>query len=472
MKLTIALTGCATIAPELERCCRELGLPTTLYAARPACLFEGARRETRELVARAGAERDALLIAFGQCCGEFEVEGAGVVAASRCTEMLLGAGTHSWITEQGVLPLPPPYFDAWLNDPKARPEVERVLTSSAAAIGLGAIAAIDQAERESDPRGIAEIERICGRPSRRLFTGLGHLRENLREAAEAAGLSAGMAPAEPIPATALGPGDDCLAVVEEAQTGRQMAVDTIAAGLSRGLTCVWVTDDPASAPIADRLGGEARESGQLQVIGPEALLAETNAAGEPQFLVANWIERATEALTAGGSGLCLIHGGGWGEAAGLSSDYLLAYASRLSAACSRWPILSLCACAPGAVEPSVWEELRRTHPLVSEAGVARVSPRFVRSEEYLGAESLLQTLGHQPTTFTCADVQPLISALADGELDGPAAVALAHHAQSCARCGGLLRQHRETKQSLSALRVAVEGIADELWARVSARLHE
>ena len=472
MKPTIALTGCSTIAPELEQCCRELGLPVKLYAARPACLFGAAREEARDLVARAAAEGDALLIALGKCCGEFEVEGAGAVSAARCTEMLLGSGTYSWMAEHGALALPPPYFGTWLNDPKTRPEVERILTSSPAADGLQAIAAIDEAERESEPQGISEIERICGRPSRHVFTGLGHLRENLRGAAEAAGLSVGMTPPEPVPAATLGPGDDCLTVVEDAEVGLQMAADTIAGSLDRGLTCVWVTDDDASTQVANRLRGKVPESGRLHVIGPEALLGETNAADEPQFLVAHWVDRAVDALAAGGSGLCLVHGSGWGESAGLSSEYLLAYASRLSAACSRWPILSLCACAPASVDPSLLGELERTHPLVWEAGVARISPRFVRSEGYLGGEGLLEALGREPTAFTCLEAQPLISALADGELGGPAAVALAHHAQSCARCSDLLRQHRETKQSLSALRVSIEGIADELWARVSARLRE
>jgi hypothetical protein len=470
MKPTIALAGCSTIAPELERCCRELGLPAKLYSARPACLFSTAAGDVRDLLARAAAERDALLVAFGKCCGDFEIEGTGSVSAARCTELLLGGGTYAWMAEHGTLALAPTYFGPWLNNPRTRPEVERILTSEAA--GLHAIAAIDEAERQASPDGLSEIERISGRPSRRLFTGLGHLRENLRGAAEAAGLSAGMVPTEPVPATTLGPGDDCLAVVGEPEARLRMAEDAIGGSLRRGVTCLWVTSDPAAGEVADRLSSGAREAAQLQVIAPEALLSETNAADEPQFIIARWVERAKEALAAGGSGVCLVHGSGWGESVGLSSEYLLAYAARLSAACNRWPIFSLSACDPASLEPSLLDELHRTHPLVWEAGVTRISPRFVRSEEYLGAEGLLEALGHEPTTFTCAQVQPLISALADGELDGPAAVALTRHAQTCTPCSDLLRQHRETKQSLSALRVSVEGIADELWARVHARLHE
>jgi len=472
MKRPIALVGCSTIAPELDRCCRELGLPARLYPARPACLFSSPPGERRNLLARAAAERDALLIAFGKCCGDFEVDGAGSVSAARCTELLLGAGTSGWMAEHGALALPPTYFGPWLNNPKTRPEVERILTSGAEAAGLQAIAAIDEPDRQAGADGLSAMERLSGRPARRLFTGLGHLRENLRGAAEAAGLSPGMVPLEPVPAVALGPGDDCLAIVGKAAAARQMAENAIAAGLARGLACVWVTHDADAAQVADRVGAQARESGRLVVIDPEVLLAQTNATDEPQFVIAHWIERATEALAAGGSGVCLVHGAGWGESVGLANDYLLAYASRLSAACNRWPILSLSPCDPASLQPSLLAELHRTHPLVSEAGVTRVSPRFVRSDEYLGAEGLLEALGHEPTPFTCAEVEPLISALADGELEGPAAVALSHHAQTCARCRDLLRRHRETKQSLSALRVSIEGIADELWARVHARLND
>jgi len=161
---------------------------------------------------------------------------------------------------------------------------------------------------------------------------------------------------------------------------------------------------------------------------------------------------------------------GWAEAAGLSSDYVLAYASRLSSACSRWPILNVFGYAPAKSEAPMLEEMTRTHPMVWEDAVIQVSPQFLRSDEYLGHEDLLATLGRERVEFTCAEAQPLISALADGELDGPASVALTHHVRECATCGEMLRQHRETKQSLTTLRQSIEGIADDLWARISREL--
>jgi hypothetical protein len=477
MTPSIALAGCSTTAPELEQCCRELGLPAKLYATRPACLFEAAREQTQEVVARAAAESDVLLIALARCCGELKAEGARRVSAARCTEMLTGSGTYSWLAEHATLALPRPYFSTWLNHPQAHQAIERVLTSNSAA-SLQAIAAIDQGERGPDPAGMAEIERISGRACRRLSAGLGHLRETLRCLAESAGLTIGTTPPAAIPATQLGPGDDCLVGGHDAAAVTDAAVAILADSLARGVKCVCISGSGASGDLIGRVaekapnGAELQESGALQIMSPEALMAEANAADDPQFLVARWVDRAEQALAEHASGLCLLHGDGWADAVGLSSDYLLAYASRLSAACGKWPILNLSECCCAADDAVLWGELARTHPLVWGNGLVRVSPAFRCTDEYLGAEDLLRDLERRPPTFSCDEARPLISALADGELEGPAAAALSQHVERCAVCSQLLDQQRTTKQELAALRQSVEGVADELWARISRELRE
>jgi len=451
-------------------------LPAKLYAARPACLFEAGRREIDDLVARAHAERDALIIALGKCCGAPEVEGAATVSAARCTEMLLGSGTYGWCAERGVLPLPPPYFNRWLKHPEVRLQVERLLTAGPAAESLRAIAAIEEARHSPDPQGMAEVERLAGRPSRRLFTGLGHLRETLREASQTIGLTIARETPEPIGPEALGPGDDCLVVGEEAASVEDRSARTVTRSLDRGLECVWVTEGSATERIAERLASAVpnadalREAGELRIMSAEALFAETNAAADPQLLVAHWIGRAAESLNANHSGLCLIHSAGWAESAGLSSEYALAYASRLSAACSEWPILGAYGSVATSEAPLTLGELGRTHPLIWEAGHLRVSRRYLRSEEYLGSEDLLAALAREPLAFTCAQAAPLISALVDGELQGRPAEAVGRHADECPQCGELLRQQRETKQALAGLRQTIAGLSGELWARVAAQI--
>jgi hypothetical protein len=188
--------------------------------------------------------------------------------------------------------------------------------------------------------------------------------------------------------------------------------------------------------------------------------------------VAHWVDRAEHALAEHGSGLCLVHSDGWADAVGLSSDYLLAYASRLSAACGKWPIMNLSDCGCAADDAVLLGELARTHPLIWGDGLVRVSPGFRCVKEYLGAEDLLRDLERQPLTFTCEEARPLISALADGELKRPAAAALTQHVERCARCSELLGEQRRTKQQLAALRQSVEGVADELWARISRAMSE
>jgi len=472
MKPTIAVAGCSTISAELSQCCRQLGLPAKLYASRPACLFGVPREDFEALLARADSHSDALLVALGQCCGEFEIEGAGAVSASRCTEMLLGQGTFGWLAEHGVLPLPPPYFSTWLKHPAGPAAVQQALVASPAAAAVRSIAAVDGPCRSPDPAGLAEIERISGRPSRRVRTGLGHMREYLRRAAALMGLSPGRIEPEALSPAELGPGDDCLILKRDPGLAWEAALGIVTQSLDRGVRCVWITDGARPTAVRDRLltavpGLKAAlDAGRLEIVDPASLMAQTNAASEPQFLVAHWIRLATDALAAGDSGLCLLHSSGWTEAAGLPVEYVLAYAARLSAACAHWPISSFSECAP-AEEPGLLDELARTHPLVWRNGLVHVSPEFVDSEEYLGSEELLEKLGHEPVHFTCDQAQPLLSALSDGELEGPAAVALAQHVQGCATCEQRLAQHRAMKGSLAALRRSVEGVADDLWTRIS-----
>jgi hypothetical protein len=477
MKQSIAVAGCSTISAELAQCCRQLGLPVKLYASRPACLFGVAREEFDALLTRAATETDDLLVALAHCCGEFEVGGADRVAAARCTEMLLGSGTYTWLAEHGALTLPPPYFSTWLKHPGARAAVAEVLASPPELSAVESIAAVDNPERGADPEGLAEIERLSGRPSRRVTTGLGHLREHLRRVAAAVGLEPGRSEPQPLAPAQLGPGDDCLILQSDPALAWDAAVEVVAQSVAQGVRCVWVTDGGAAGPLVDRLLvaapalREALDSGCLRVVEPPNLLATANAETDPQLLVAHWVRLATEALAAGDSGLCLIHSGGWSDAVGLPSEWVLAYASRLSAACARWPISGFCEFSPAA-DAALLGELPRIHPLLWQNGLVHVSAEFVDSDEYLGGEDLLQALGRERITFTCAQAQPLLSALTDGELDGPAAVALAQHAQDCPDCGQRLQQHRDTKRSLATLRLSVEGVADELWARICQELHD
>lgn len=471
MKLPIGLAGCSTIATELKQCCRQLGLPVRMYAARPVCLFGASNGSLAALVDRAKRESDDLLVALGQCCGDLpELQQPGAVSAARCTDLLTGSGTYGWLTEHGALPLPPPYFSIWLNSPRAREGVCEVLRSAVETGSLRSIAAIENPERACDPRGLAEIEALSGCHSRRIYVGLGHLREALRIAAEGIGLRPGLEPPAPIRPTALGPGDDCLSLSCDPAKRLKLVADLVLASLSRGLRCVWITDrslDEIEKVVPE--AAEARERGDLECVRPEAVVAETDP-DDPQLLITHWITRASDALADDRSGLCLVHDDGWSGGGGPPSAYTLAYTSRLSRACAKWPILSLLTYAPLSDTDPLLQELARTHPLVWEEESVTVSRVFERTEHYLGEEDLLESLGRERVAFTCAQVQPLLSALADGELDGPSAVALAHHAQECPFCGQALQVHREIKQALAPLRRSVEGVTDELWASISREL--
>jgi len=334
------------------------------------------------------------------------------------------------------------------------------------------IVAVDEPGRRPEPEGLAEIERITGRPSRLVSTSLGHLREYLRRTAAEMGLRPGQAEPEPLSPTELGPGDQCLVIKRDPTVAWDAALGIVRQSLERAVRCVWITDGARPEAVVDRLLAAdadlrpALDAGDLQVAHPEALLAQTNAAAEPQFLIAHWVRLATDALAAGGSGLCLIHSSGWAEAAGLPDEYVLAYASRLSAACARWPISSFCEFT-ALDDGTLAGELIRTHPLLWQNGLVRVSPQFTDAEEYLGGEELLEALAREAVGFTCNQVQPLLSALVDGELEGPAALALTRHVQDCPACTQRLRRHRDTKRSLATLRHSVEGVADDLWARIS-----
>jgi hypothetical protein len=477
MEATIGVTGCSTISGELQRCCRQLGLPIRLYAGRPACLSEAARADIQRLVDEAATAHEDLIIALGSCCGEVRAEGAAAVSASRCTEMLLGSMAYGWLADRGVLSLPPRYFGAWLRDADLRPDIERILSQGAAQGAFRAIAAVDEGDVRIDPAGISEVARLTGQDTRRLFTGLGHLRETLRDTARRGGIRPGRDSLEPIPSATLGPGDNCL-VLPNGSAARDETAQAVADQLVQHVRCIWVSGNGSAGDLLQRLAhaipdvGARSETGEIRIVTPAELLAETDAAEDPARLVAHWVRAAEDALAAGFCGICLVHGVGWAASAGLSSEWLLAYASHLAEACARWPVFSLAEVAPEDASAADLDELARTHSLIWESGSVLVSPNFEPSAEYLGAEDLLTGLLAADLPVECAGIAPLVSALADGELPPGAGERVRSHVEGCPRCRALLAQTRDAKQALSAQRRSVEHVADELWARIAAQLSE
>ncbi|MGQ9730457.1 MAG: zf-HC2 domain-containing protein [Candidatus Zipacnadales bacterium] len=468
MKPVIGIASCSTIEAEVEQCCRELGLPVQLYSNRPACLFGIAQDELAQMLAEATTNHKFVLVAMGLCCAPPEMGGVARISADRCAEMLLGRGTYSWHVERGFLPLPSPYFGKWLRPQETRSRVEQFLAGRPITDTLQGIVVVEEGHCKPDKRDVAVVERVIGRSPSHLYTGLGHLREILRTTARRAGIPLRNGAPCPIAQSMLGPGDDCLVMRGQADEPASESVTAVTEALAHNLKCYWLMGAASANKVAQALQQTAAHVTFLQAYELPAI---TQATHEPRLLVEWWVKRALEALTAGQSGICIIHGAGWAERAGLSDEYVLEYASRLAAACMNWPIFNLHDVVAPTHPLSTLDEYMRTHPLLWSDGRIHISRQFISAEDYLGNEQLLETLGQGQLTFKCSEAAPLISALADGELTSPASVAITRHAERCPLCSELLRRHREIKESLALLRTPpVENSVDALWEHIRGKL--
>jgi MEDS: MEthanogen/methylotroph, DcmR Sensory domain/Putative zinc-finger len=472
MRQKLALVGCSTMSPEFYACARQLGLPLKHYGAPIPCLTEPPRGALADLVARARGRHDRLVVALGDCCGDAgdvtEAEGATCVHAANCRAFLLGPAAYQWCGANAVLPLSPHMFRMV---PRRHPrELRELIARAVEAEGFRRIGAVDTGVRAPDPGLVAQMAQLSGCAPLVMHTGLGHLRETLRAAAKAEGLTVGDQRALIRPET-LGAGDDILLVATNGDPCLDASGELLALALRRGMKAVWVEGQASGGPLAERLRHfvpdlEARvEAGQVEFVPPGGLIAEASHADDPARLVQSWKSQALQALNGGFSGLALIHGYGWADAAGLGLDYLLEYASRLSEACALWPILSATESPPGRYATVAIDELRRTHPLVWLGDRFMVAEDYEPSDEYLGAPAALDGLIDGSEALTCEDITPLISAMADGELPPGVAARISGHVAQCPTCAALLCANRDLKGSLQALCSGPVEPPPDLWDR-------
>ncbi len=475
MPAKIGVAGCKTLAVELKRCCEELGLPTEHYSSRPCCMFGEQREQLCDMVACAAAENDDVLLAFGGGCADVEALRAGVKGASltahRCTEMLVGAGTYGWCVGQGVLLLPPTWLDEYLQDAETREPLEQLLKAQVDSSGAKQLGAIQEAGRAASVDDLAEVEGFADRPATPIFSGLGHLREALRAAAVSAGIRIAQSDRAPISIDAIGPGDQLLLLDEDGPEGSSQAATLASTLLARDTACVWITGNESPDAVATKMAAVCpdvdalRDSGQLRILTAEEALAGAGAAADPRQLARRWITLSLQALADSGGGLCVIHGNGWAGSAGLDVDYVLEYTARLSSACARWPLVTASEIAVDAAPDSVLGELARTHPLIWTGGHVVAGARF--DGDYLGGEDVLDTMGATSQALDCQTIAPLISALADGELNGNGQKRLDEHATTCPRCQALIDCSRNTKTALSGLHQPPPEAAKEIWGKVA-----
>ncbi len=476
IRAPIAVASCNTIAQEVRECCQQLGLPARLYSNRPACLFEDAPGVLEEILDGATGRHGQLLLAFGQCCGDIgrlaREHNAAAVSVARCTELLTGTGTYEWCAQHEVLLLPPGYFSIWLRRLERDRALAATVKSRVQAPDVRRIAGVDEGGRSIDPDAIAEMEHLSERRTTPLYTGLGHVREALRAAAHEAGLPVLSEQPCPIDPHTLGPGDNCLLVAGNADTGISKALRLVSDGIQRGLKSVWVGQE---LPGAELIGGGERqtaqlrqwqETGELQVLSREALLEDAAAATSPRQLVEYWIARSLDALQEGLAGIAIVHGCDWAEAPGLSTEYLLEYSARLSAACSQWPILAGWQVSAETWAPNALDELGRTHPLSWANAQVVASREFVPSDDYLGGQMTLESLAAGAGSPECPALAALVSALADGELDGGSSAAITSHVDGCPTCSRDVRDWQEITQVLRSLGAQRTPVPEDFWSRV------
>ncbi len=477
MKQALALAACSTMAQEFHACNRQLGLQAKLYGTRPICLYRVPEERLDDLLTKAGSRHEHVVLALGACCGDMSAlaarHRATLLKGLNCRHLYLGPAAYEWCGQHHVLPLSCHCFRMTLR--QARDPFGELLEGLIESGDVQRIAAIDNGLRHPEPSGIEQIARMTGRETFVWHTGLGHLREALRGAAREEGVEPDSERALIRPES-LGPGDDLLLVSGNGAPCLDIAAQLLGNCLDRGLKCVWVVGRTTEHVLADRLratvlGLDARrEMGALELLSSDELLGQGGPDRGPQGLARLWKTVALEALNQGYAGLAVIHGFGWSERAGLLTDYLLDYASRVSAVCADWPLLSASECPPEYYSASAFDELTCTHPLIWAAEGVMTSARYEPSDEYLGSEGLREALETERRTFECSGVAPLVSALIDGELHGKPAAAVAAHVAQCPKCGELMVGSRDLKAMLRGLRGSVSPLPHDLWERLSNEL--
>ena len=477
MRQTLALAGCSTMTPEFYACVKQLGLGAKLYGTRPVCLFKVPVERLDDLLTRAGARHDHVVLALGACCGDMSGlaarHGATLLEAQNCRHLYLGQAAYQWCGEHHILPLSCHCFRMTLR--QARDPLRKLLGEIIEAQDVRSIAAIDDGLRHPEPACVEQIARMTGRDTFVMHTGLGHLREALRAAAREEGVE-GDVKRTLIPPESLGPGDDLLLVGANGAPCLDTTLQLLANSLGRGMKAVWIVGQTTMNGLEGRLWAAvpdwkaSREAGAIELVTSEALLAQVTVDDGPEGLVRFWKARALDALNHGYTGLAVIHGFGWSESAGLPIEFLLDYASRLSGACAQWPILSASECPLDHYSPAAFDEITHTHPVVWASEGVSTSETYEPMDEYLGAEGLLEALERERPAFACSEIAPLISALVDGELSGSPAAAVAEHVSQCPKCGELMLSSRDLKSALHALGEPAVAPPHDLWERLSEQI--
>jgi len=475
------IVTCSTLAPEVRACCQQLGVLAHLRTNPPVCLFEAAQSGLSELVDGAAQSHDQLLLALGECCiggGELASRhGAATVRVAACTELLTGRGTYRWCADHGVLLLPPAYLDMWLPRASQDEALEAALAARITDQEFERIAVVNEGTRMAGEEAIAELGVRMGCPTAAIYTGLGHARQALRAVAEDAGMSIFSHGLSPIGPETLGPGDQCLLLSPNGPASNRAKSARLAAdSLSRGLTCAWVVGGDSASQLPSGVHWEedhlqrSQAAGELSVRPGESVVADAEAQTDPARLVDYWVSRAVEALEGGYGGVCIIHGCAWAEAAGLPTEYLLEYSSRLSAACSQWPIVSALEVSPESYSPHIVHELTCTHPLSWDDRGVTATEGFRRTDDYLGGQVLLETLQDGSGEGQCRDLHVLVSSLADGELDRVSCRLVAEHVDGCPACQQFMKASQEIIRMLGSLGKAGTPVPPGLWQRVRATL--
>ena len=475
-KSPVGVVTCSTLASEVRACCQQLGIPARIHANQPACLFETARDKLDELVGRAARAHDQLLLAFGRCCGDADQLGrihqAAALSAAECTELLVGGGTYGWCEQHQVLLLPHPYFSTWLRRLRRDATIAAAVESRVTAPDIKRIAAIDEGTRIAGAEAIADVEALARRRTTAIYTGLGHVRQALRAAAEDAGIALQPQQRRPVDPESLGPGDQLLILVNGKVERPGTGFRFVAGSLRRGVRPIWLAGEAAHAafpPRSDELE-RLEASGELEALPAELVLAAAGAETDPQRLVDHWISHSLRAFAQGSPGICVIHPCGWGHAAELGTEYLLEYGARLSAACSRWPIMSVWETGEEGYAPQIADELIRTHPLTWDSRGVLANEHFRRTDEYLGGQLLLESLGQDSSRVACRDLSVLVSALADGELDQTSAPVVTEHVERCPDYQQLMTRSQEIRGALRWLRDRQTPVPSGFWTRVRAAM--
>lgn len=460
----------------MRECCQQLGLPIRLYSNRPACLFREAPDLLEEILDRAMRRHGRLLLAFGACSGDTaelaRQYDAAAVSTARCTELLTGTGTYGWCSRHHVLLLPPAYFSTWLRRLQRDDALAATVKSLVQAPDVKRIGAISEGARVAESDAMVQMEHLSHHRTATLYTGLGHIRQALRAAAEESGLPVLSEPPSPIDPHTLGPGDDCLLIADEAQTGAVGALELISDAIRRRLRSTWVAGAPMGTDVAAGGKGGAtqlrewQETGELEVLPGEALVDAAAAATSPRQLVEYWIARSRDALQARGAGIAIVHGNDWAGTPDLSTEYLLEYSTRLSAACSEWPILAAWEASPETWAPNALDELARTHPLSWTNGQVVATKGFVPTDDYLGGQITLETLPAAAGRIECSALAALVSALADGELRPDASGAVAGHVDGCPKCAQDVKDWQELRQRLRLLGASGTPAPEGFWSHV------